>query len=227
MKLKATGLFLAIAMLVGMVALPAAANTVGDHVGVFQAEARVGKIGSCNQDGTGSATGGGIGLLPELPPNRGKNAWFTISNGAVTDLSSDGGLQTGVANLCGRLTAPLYPVVDLKDEGIGATCLATKGWGGKGKAVIGSEELWIKNLGWKITVGGTFLVTGDVSNSSDKSKKVDLLLAQVQALSEGAAIGCANKTLVGKTGSQPFIVAAAYEIIPGAGGNVPKKAPKK
>lgn len=232
MKLKATGLLLALAMMLGVAALPAAAAiSVGPHVGAFQAIADVGKTGTCNNNGTGSVSGGGIGLLPGAPVAEVKNAWFTISNGLVVDVPA---LQ-GTANLCGRLTAPLQDTaglnlkepIDGQPVGIGASCAATKGWGGYGLADFAAPnpDVWISNLGWKATVGGTFIVTGDAGGA--KGKKSDLLVAEVQALNENVLLFCAQKALGDKSDPDPFLVAAVYEIVPGLGGTVPKKAPKK
>lgn len=227
MKLKATGLLLALAMLLGMAALPAAAAiSVGPHVGAFQAIADVGKEGTCANDGTGTVSGGGIGLLPGAPVAEVKNAWFTISDGIVVDVPS--GL--GTANLCGRLTAPLQDTagLDVKALGIGASCLATKGWGGYGLAEFEGPDIWISNLGWKATVGGTFIVTGDVGGA--KGKKQDLLIGEVQALNENVLVFCAEKALGNKQDPDPFLVAAVYEIIPGLGcdkTDCDKKDPKK
>lgn len=222
MKLKATGLLLAMAMMLGVAAMPAsAATSVGAHTGVFIATAKVGKFGSCGNDGVGTTSGGTIGLLP-LPT---KNAYYTIeaAQGQVVDAPNG----PGNAQICGRLTAPLQDTpLDVKGlTGIGASCMSTKGWGGSGKATFANQTIYLSNLGWKITVGGTFLVTADAGGVS--KKKADLLVAQVQAINENVLISCVNKTLGDKNEPAPFTVAATYEIIPGAGNNVPKKAPKK
>lgn len=229
MKVKATGLLLAVAMMLGIAALPASAALEGAHAGVFSAVARVGKgPGTCNNDGTGSVSGGGIGLIPEVGAP--KNAVFTISQGLVVDVK--GG--QGTANLCGYLTAPLQdtvPGVDPKALGIGASCATTKGWGGSGKATFPTplkkapRSIWITDLGWKITVGGTFLVTGDTGVG--KGQETGLLVAVVQALNENVLLDCVSKFQGDKSNPDPFTVVAAYKIFPVGGNTLPEKDPKK
>lgn len=205
--------------------LPAAAATsVGAHSGVLQGIVDVGKQGFCNSDGTGAVSGGGLGVLIGL--GTAKNAWFTLANAIVLDTPN----LVGVMHLCGRLTAPAQGTVglDKKSLGIGATCLAHKGWGGYGSMHFTSKPgtvKWISNLGWKSSVGGTMLMTGDAG--AEKAKKADLFVAAVQWLSEGVLIGCMNKDLGDKSDPGPFVATGSYEIVPGAGGSLPKKAPKK
>lgn len=242
MKLKATGLLLVMAMLLGIAALPASADvSVGAHVGAFMGQADVGKAsGICDNGSQPHVKGGGIGLLPgdlnllddEIVNTDAKNAYWRILAGTVVDVPN----LVGTAELCGKLTAPLQgdpdgagplPFVDMRAQGIGASCASTKGYDGRGEVAFPTkpEPLYITNLGWKATVGGLFIVTGDVGGQ--KGKKADLLLAQVQALSDTVLLGCIQKTQGNKSDPDPFTVVATYEIIPGAGGTQPKKGEKK
>lgn len=223
MKLKVTGILMVIAML--LMALPAGAATgAGEDVGVFFGEALVGKQGTCNNlGGLHDVTGGGIGA-PLL--NGPKNAVYSINAPAsvISPLYGEGSLR-----LCGRLTAPLHEAAGTGTPDtkiLGASCVSTKGWDGQGRAEFPStgRVVYLSNLGWKATVGGTFLVTADIGG--DKGKKQDLLVAAVQALSNGAVLGCLAKLQqappIGSDDKDsmspdPFTVAAAYTIIPDAG----------
>jgi len=230
MRIKGTGLLLAIAVLLTVAAVPAmAASPAAPDAGVFVGIADVGKTGTCNADGTvTSLSGQGIGLLPVVDA---KNAVYRINapqGAAVSVLHDAGGLK-----LCGYLTAPLHGAAgpgtpDTKI--LGATCAATKGWGGKGVATFANpvgHTVTLTDLGWKATVGGTFVVTADASGNG---KAADTLVAVVQALSETAVLGCTEKTVANSTtgkgtATDTFDVVAGYTILPGDLN--PSKAPKK
>ncbi|HWH31273.1 MAG TPA: hypothetical protein VNU01_01235 [Egibacteraceae bacterium] len=213
MKLRASALFLAVSMMLGLAALPAAA-AVDSDLGVFQGTAQVGKSGTCdNSGGAHDVTGGGIGL-PVV--NGAKRAQYSINapSSVVSPIYGIGSLR-----LCGKLTSPL-DIEYVEGTPVGASCASTKGYDGQGKAtfdgLVKDRDVYLKNLGWEITVGGTFLVTADGGGS--KGADSHKLVAVVQALSEGAVVGCLEKTLAGmdKSGLQPdpFTVAAAYVLVP-------------
>lgn len=204
------------------VTVPASADvTVGPHLGVFIATADIGKTGTCNNDGTGHVEGGGLSLLP-FPV---KNLWYTFANGRVEDLPNG----PGSLYLCGRLTAPLQDTpFDLKALGIGASCMGHKGWGGYGTIRFPSKPdtwKWLSNVGWKDHAAATSVITADVGGR--KGKKQDLFIGLVTDESENAILGCLSKALGDKSDPDPFIVVGEYQIIPGLGGTVPKKEPKK
>ncbi|HWH31272.1 MAG TPA: hypothetical protein VNU01_01230 [Egibacteraceae bacterium] len=222
--------FLVVAMALGVGIMPAAADEPrAPDAGVFQGTAQVGKSGDCdNEGGAHNVTGGGIGAPVVNGP---KNAQYSI-NAPDSVVSVSYGV--GSLRLCGFLTGPLgikkVVVDDAKATSendltvpVGASCVSTKGWGGKGKATFNSvlgepatTVIYISNLGWKATVGGTFLVTADTGGTS--KKKADLLVAVVQALSEGAVIGCLEKVLAMQDKSgltpDPFTVVASYALLP-------------
>lgn len=233
MKKKLIGLLLAAVMAVS--ALPASANTGGNDVGVFTGNAVVSKNGACANDGSATGqSGGGIGLPV---PGDYKKAIFSIVSPAFTVGPPPAGVLSllrgaGSLRLCGHLTGPADRVVEgVEQDQLGASCVATKGYGGQGEAIFPAtnELVYVRNLGWKATVGGTFVVTAD-SSINDKSKKTDGLVAVVQALSEGAIVGCLTKVTqtapeigTGKAGTQNFTVVAYYYIIGGGGGIGNKK----
>lgn len=198
MKVKAIGMMLALAMLLGLAAMPAAANTgAGAHAGVFQGDASVGKgAAECNNDGTGSVSGGGIGL----PIVHGlKTAHWRIDVGTAVDVPNG----VGSGQLCGDLNAT--PV----DPSLGASCVSTSGANGQGKVSFANGDIWVTNLGWITTVGGTFVVTGNAAGA--KGKTTDQLRAVVQALDELVVVGCVLKD---KANTQTFRVVATYTVTP-------------
>lgn len=227
MRIKETGLMLAIAVLLTVAAVPAlAASPAAPDAGTFLGVADVGKTGTCNADGTVTGLSGqGIGLLPVIDA---KNAVYRINAPEGTATSILHG--AGALKLCGYLTAPLHGAAgpgtpDTKI--LGATCAATKGWGGKGVATFPGHTVTLTDLGWKATVGGTFLVTADASGNG---KAADTLVAVVQTLSETAVLGCTEKTVANSTSGKgtttdTFDVIAGYTILPGDLN--PSKAPKK
>lgn len=207
MKSKGISVLLAVAVM-GVFALPASAatSTVSD-AGVFVGTADVGKGAStCAADGSGSVSGGGIGL-PVVQP---KTAAYRIdaAPGAVTSVQHG----AGSLKLCGTLVAPLSTASMGTTNAVGASCAATEGNGGQGKATFTSAAVWLKNLGWPATAGGTFVVTADAAGASGKA--TNKLAAVVQALSDTVVVGCLNKGVLNdKSNVQPFTVVAAYTIV--------------
>lgn len=216
MKVKVTGMVLVVAVLLGMMAMPAAANSVAPTAGVFAGEASVGKKGVCNQDGSGSVSGAGLGLANAEEPTQVldvKRAWYTIDAPAsVVDVV----YGQGSLKLCGKLGPNL--------TGLGASCATTKGWDGQGKASFtnlltgAGKAISISNLGWIATAGGTFLVTGDVGDyTAGTKKKADQLVAVVQALDDEVVLNCLEKRGSGRDqtgGATTFDVVAVYSIVP-------------
>lgn len=198
---------------------PASADSsVGAHAGGFTAVMDVGKHGTCNNDGTGMLGGGGMGTLP-FPV---KNLWYRISAGDVLDIPNG----VGTLDLCGRLTAPMQDTpFDVKALGVGASCSAHKGWGGQGRMRFPKGDKWLSNVGWKFSAGNLFTITADVGG--EKGKKADLFTGLVTKFSEAIFLGCLAKTFGNKEDPDPFTIVAGYAIVPGAGGTIPKKAPKK
>ena len=183
MKFKA--LIAALAVLV-ISALPAVAAVPTD-VGVFRGQASVGLTGSpC------SPTGGGLSLL-----SGGVNgAQYSINApGSVTSLGRGGAV--GSLSLCGQL--------DDNATGLGASCATTTGVNGTGTATFPSDTVHLTNLGWPITAGGTFVVTGSAGDGVNPATQT--LAAVVQALDNGIVQDCLanNATL--------FNVVAAYAVV--------------
>lgn len=182
---KIIGLFAAVAILAAM-ALPATAAVPTD-VGVFRGQASVGLGGSaCSPGGAGlSLLSGGV-----------NGAQYSIdAPGSVTSLGRGGAV--GSLSLCGQLND--------NATGLGASCATTTGVNGTGTATFPTDTVHLTNLGWPITAGGTFVVTGDAGDGA--SAPTQKLAAVVQALDNGIVQDCLanNATL--------FNVVAAYAVV--------------
>lgn len=211
MKIRAFGMLLALAMVLGLAAVPAGANPTGvSHVGVFTGDAAIGKTETdpCDNSGVSTVAGGSLGL-PALNGAGKHLLYWSISNGAAVDFP----LLQGTVALCGKLTDP----ADLPLGG--ASCISTKGYDGKGKASFAGGDIWLSNIGWKNALGGTLLVQGHAG--SGKGSKTDWLIAIVQVGVND--IACAEKTVNSSKPDGSFKVAAAYTII----ANGAKKYSKK
>jgi len=200
MKIKVTGMLMTIAMLVAMVALPAGAATgLGNHVGVFEGAASVGKLdATCANDGQGSVSGGGLGL-PVVHEEKPLAHW-RIDVGNAVDIP----WLVGSGQLCGDLEE-LDPPLNL---GLGASCVTTKGSDGKGKVAFDDGDIVVSGLSWTATVGGTFVVQGKATGLLKKAPTNDIV-AVVQALDQLVVVGCVLKD---KTQTQTFNVVAVYAI---------------
>lgn len=205
-------------LIAGLAVSPAHANvSFGPDAGLGAAEVLVGKRGTCANDGSGNVSGGGLGFPIIHGP---KLAWYRIDAPFGTGLSVVHGL--GEMQLCGKIGP-----VDAGGQ-LGAACGSTKGWDGRGRSIYqDGAELWISNLTWKGQVGGTTPITADVSAA--KGKKADLMLGVTQVVGEGVTLDCFTKQGTGddkQGGVQHFDAVMAWTIVPGAGGQVPKKTGK-
>lgn len=203
MKLKGIGFLMAVAMVVGMMVLPASAATpAGTHVGAFSATAEVGKTSDgCPNNGVSDVDGGGLGL--PVVTDKHILEW-AITNGTAVDVPAG----IGSVNLCGSL----------KDSvALGASCASTIGHSGKGLADFADVDVFLTDVGWLPAAGGTLVVSGRAAGSStggdpDGKKRVETLTALVQVAPGDESCftkGAVNPT---KSGEQPFTVAAAYVI---------------
>lgn len=207
---RMTGLFLAVAMMVGMLAVPAAANpNLGQlgAVGTFVGEAKVGKLitaGSCdNSNHQPTLGGGGLGL-PEL--KRAKNGWYTLKT-TLTAVTTVPSLVQGDLLACGRLWA----AGSVGKAPIGAACGASSSNSGFGSA-LGKK---LTNLGWATAIGGLLPVTGRTAEGPDK-KKGGHVIALVLA---SGAVPCTDKSAGAKpnsgagSGATLFTVAGAFALV--------------
>lgn len=220
MRSKHILLMIVATLMLGLLVAPASANKVKDKdgqpggvkdAGTFSGVAKVGKFRSfCEHDGDSDVHGPGIGT-PDDPT---KNAYYELET--TVDSAFKPGAPDGALKVCGRLTK----MVSSAGGGVGAACGASKGWDGKGTVdwlEPGKPTVWLKNLVWKASVGGTLPVTGEANQEfeEDESKekgKPDFIVATVQA--QGAA-PCLTKTGTKHNksgGATDFIVVGSYEI---------------
>ena len=228
MRSKHIMLMIVSALMLGLLVAPASANKIKDKDGVpggvkdagaFVGTATVGKWRThCDHDGESDVGGPGIGL-PVV--NGTKNAYYELTT-EIDSVFKPAVLEDGVLKVCGRLTK----VVDEAGGGLGAACGASKGWDGKGTIdwdddlYPGKPTIWLKDLVWKTSVGGTLPVTGEANQAPDEEAskekgKPDFIVATVQA--QGAT-PCASKTGTKPNksgGATTFNVAGTYEIANG------------
>ena len=223
MKSKTMVLAVLTGLLLGLLIMPAAANKV-DHKdpvpagpvkdsGSLMGTARVGKNRTfCNHDGTSDVHGPGLGL----PNQATKNAYWQLE----TPVRSLVNLHVGLLKACGRLTKMNSNV----NGGMGAACGASKGWDGRGTVHFPDKgvTIWLKELGWKVSVGGTLPVTGRAVQAPDETaakqklpNSNDLVVADVNARGDG----CTGKNDANKDagpGARDFAVVGTYEIVQGS-----------
>lgn len=204
------GFVVAMGLMVGMMAAPAAANPDATQilsVGVFTGSATVGKVltGACaNGDQSGTVSGGGLGL-PELKRN--KTGWYKLST-ALTTVPQG----TGTLVACG----PLAPALTLGKAAVGAACGASSSQDGFGTASAGTLSKKLRNLGWFTAVGGVLPVTGRTSEGATK-KPGGHVLALVVAT---GGTDCNNKSATDPkpgtgagSGARSFTVAGVFALV--------------
>lgn len=176
---KIIGLLAAVAMMVAMVAGPAAADPNEVDAGTFTGTATVSQGGAC---GSGAQ---GLGLPA---PNQNINGSWELDTRVSAIVHGPGDLFA-----CGKLTSV---------AGVGAACGMSKGYDGDGDVNFDSgDHIALDDLTWKVSVGGTLLVIGEVSDHA-----VGTIIAAVQA--QGGA-GC-----VAAGGARDFVVAGAFVVLP-------------
>lgn len=200
------------ALFVGLMSLPASANT--NEAGVFTGLADVGKTflsaDDCDKSGQATVVGRGlyvVGSANDLTRER-QGAWHLET---VTSTGT-------VLEACGWL-GPLDGTVVVKDpepfgdrtNGVGPACGASKGHNGMGEMrnAAGTPLRKLFDLGWKNAVGGLLPVTGHYqeyspSGSNTKGKK-GTVAAQVVA--QG------GQRCLDPDGAQQFEVVGAYELV--------------
>lgn len=205
MRIRLAAIIAAMGILLGLVALPAAANDVGVITG---GAADIFKQGGCG-DNQG---GGGLGV-PNLPTEPHKNAFFELVTQVVTTKGP------AVLSICGKL-GPILSNTEVdgvvEHDGIGAACGSSKGYDGTGtlQYLAVNQTVQLSDVGWKASAGGTLPVTGRYTDAV-KNKVDRLLVAEVQA--QGAT-PCLSKT--GTTdkdtgsGAESFAVNGAFELTP-------------
>lgn len=204
---KILGLLAIAAIMVGMLAGPAAAATV--DAGVLTGTATVGKTGPCGEDG-------GLGLPDPLNTKQAYYGLSTLDQGPLGDASVISATQGQIGDLeiCGQLGDVL---------GIGAACGMSRGHGGTGSATVGTLSAALSNVGWPATAGGTLPVTGRATVAGKGDVQ---LTAVVQAQGGAACVGKGgDKSGNGEgngTGATSFAVVGSYTM----GGPVVDEHPK-
>lgn len=208
MKKRMLGSLLAAMFVVGLMA-PAAFAEV-DGVAVFTGTANVGK--SFNPACTklaGTATGIGLPLVPA--PNQDVHTWDLT--GAQFDFvgKTRGGVGQyhGGFHVCGWMDGPLPGL-------IGASCLSTKGYHGRGQATGTNvnppgDQFKIKlyNVGWKLAVGAILPVTGNYQmyEADGVTKKTTKTTGSIYALVGAAPVNVPDDCL--NQPAQNFTIAGA------------------
>lgn len=161
---RSLALSLAALMILGVVALPAAANHVTE-AGTFVGVAEVGNTFDanqpCTQTGRGLPVGDGLGL-PVLDDREGV---FQLTN-TFTGLVAG----SGQFHVCGHLTKTL--------GAIGASCAVSKGYDGIGVAAYASgDTIELHDIGWDVTLTGTIPVLGEYRDAGGTGQIVALVQA--------------------------------------------------
>ena len=209
---RLTLMSLVLVMVVGMFASPASAGDAPADIGTIEGTADVGKVRTtvCNNHGGGAVSGSGLGF-PVLT-NSPKNGFWKLSTPAGGVQSQTAG--AGALDACGELrNVRVFGV-----GSFGAACGISRGHSGSGKITFGgSPTVWLKDLGWTTSLGGTLPVQGEAfvdNNGSTNGKKPGpggALTAIIQA--QGGA-NCITKRdapipLIG-TGPKPAPPAAPH-----------------
>jgi hypothetical protein len=188
-------------LLMVAVAVPASANPMPNENPATGDLRDVGEIGGWWWWGKGGTCSnlGGVDFYPwesaglGLPlVNRPKTLVFSFDGSmtSLVDLVAVGSRTTWQVNFCG-FTGPVgkLPNPDLRDipppepepQGIGAACGISKGWGGRGMLQRLHPEpysrAYLRNLGWKVTVAETVVVTADIVAESKTKTPVDRFTA--------------------------------------------------
>lgn len=157
---------------VGMLAVPAAADVTDNGSVVINGTATVGKNFkvACGNDGKGEPQGKGLVFPSPINTSKapGKTAVYRLST-VVTMLTLADAGKSGQLNVCGNIG----PAVNAAGVQVGAACGASSSTGGQGKLdVIGGRKYRVYNVGWISAVGGTLPITGNIrkiDNLTDKN----------------------------------------------------------
>lgn len=208
-------------LLVTLLVVPASAHKAKDKdtvnegakdEGTIMATVVVGKNrDGCQHDGSSAVSGPGLGLPHQAP----KNAYYKVQAPNGVDSIHKG--VNGLLRLCGRLDR----MVSNANGGLGSACGASKGWDGRGIIAFPAKPtLWLKDVGWKATVGSILLVTGRVTSAPDEATAKaklpsanDMISAQLTAMGSG----CTNKVDGPNKsgGATTFMLTGSYEIVNG------------
>lgn len=202
---------------------PALANKVTPKVGpeepglkdfgtIQAGTMRVGKNRTfCTNDGSSDVSGPGLGLPVS---NTRKNAYYAVE----ATVSSLANAHTGALRFCGRLDKVKSNVAG----GTGAACGASKGWAGKGTIVFPAKgvTIWLHNLGWKTTAGGTAIVTGYANQAANEqeakakfnNQRRDWIKMGVQAAGAAACLTKNDANKAAGPGATNFTVNGDYTI---------------
>ena len=219
MRARTWILSVVVVLLVGMLALPAAATI--HVVGALVGQAEVGQWFTsdepCNSLGEGKPQGSGVAPITGTPYSR-EGAWHLMTDLFTVGQSAESpGVFTGTIEICGRLDRE--PITQA-----GPVCGISKGFDGQGRAfvfdqLVGSTvELLLYDFGWKEQAGAILPVIGNFTRldqfgvpTSDVGTAVALVAVGPSQTDVERCFG-----LVGGNGVKAFEVVAAFALASGA-----------
>lgn len=207
---------------------PASADN--NYTGTLSGTASVGKwFGTgdknCTKDTADTATPHGEGLYFVGTPGdqaRARHGTFQISTDVMI-LNDKGGLPfPGVLHVCGWLDreAPFeWPGQPERNNGLGAACGASKGFGGRGwvEDATGQKLVKLSDLGWKAS-GSTFVVNGNYEEYDPVTKKKNNKVGAVKAVIQASGGGLSCSEVISPNGAQLFNVNGTFDLLNGVGG---------
>lgn len=195
---KIIGVAVVAALMLSILALPAAANPAQPDTGVVNGTATLGKNRdtACGNDGGGAVSGPGLGF-PGFGDNL-KTAYYRLlAIGGVTSALHG----TGDLDVCGGVR-PVQGTV-------GAYCGASEGHDGKGYLNFNGVQGKLDKVGWRASAGGMLVVDGLAGeNKKNTTPFVALLNATGGAACATKSGGQNNKS----GGATSFIVNGTYTV---------------
>ena len=219
MRARTWILSVVVVLLVGVLALPAAAtiHVVGALVGTAEVGQWFTADEPCDSLGEGKPQGSGVAPITGTPYSR-EGAWHLLAD-LTTVGESEGvpGVFTGTIEICGRLDRE--PITQT-----GPVCGISKGFNGQGRAfvfdqLVGSTvELLLYDFGWKEQAGSILPVIGNFTRldqfgipTSDVGTAVALVAVGPSPTDVERCFG-----LVGGNGVKAFEVVAVFALASGA-----------
>lgn len=219
MRARTWILSVVVVLLVGMLALPAAAtiHVVGALVGTAEVGQWFTADKPCNSLGEGKPQGSGVAPLTGTPYSR-EGAWHLRTQLQTVGQSAEQpGVFDGTVELCGRLERE--PITQA-----GPVCGISKGFGGQGRAFVfdqlvgGVVELLLYDFGWKEQAGVILPVIGNFT-------RLDAFGAPTSDVGTAIALVAVSPTLdngercfglIESNGVKGFEVVAAFALASGA-----------
>lgn len=216
-----TPLRMALALLLCLSALAAPLAAQTNSVGEAMGTARVGKYFNqdkpCTKTGMGQPEGQGL-YAPGIPQEFDR-ARHGVWQATLTITNALG--QTGTATLCGYLDRVANTGDDqnpqTRNDGEGASCHASKGFAGRGQAVIAGQRYKLYNVGWKVNKLAVLDIVGTYQELIDNAKtlKTGKLTAQLTVTTPGP-LDCTQPN-----GAKTFNLAGPFQMLNTGGTHTP------